>query len=121
MINTDPNYQFAYSAIDLSPLKAERGLIYFMRGVAAWLLAPIELLQYAQRARRVEPTTALSWIVSAAMYFCGLTVLKGTNMPVLVFSACIAIALAVVNGLLQRLRTVEVERSVMMEYLERVA
>jgi hypothetical protein len=121
MINLENDYQFAYSAHDFSPLRAERGLIHFMRGVAASLLAPIELLQYVQKARRVERTTGLSWIVSAAMFLCVSTILKSTTAPAAVFSACLTIALAVVNGLLQRLRSVEVERSMILEYLERVA
>jgi len=115
------HYQFAYSVYDLSPLNAERALVYLMRGVAACLLAPIELLQYMQRARRVERSTALSWIVSLAMYFCALPIMRGILTAATVFSACMVIALALANGLLQRLRSIEVERSVMMEYLERVA
>jgi len=120
MINLE-NYQFAYSAHDLSPLRAERGLVYFVRGIAASLLAPIELLQYVQRARPVERTTGLSWIVSAAMYLCLVPVLRGTTSPAAMSLVCVAIAFAAANGVLQRLRTAEVERTVIMEYLERVA
>lgn len=45
-----------------------RGLLYLLRGAAATLLMPIEILEHLRRGRSVGWRTRLSWALSATVY-----------------------------------------------------
>lgn len=46
----------------------DRGVLYFLRGLAAALLMPIEMLDCLRRGHRVSRHTWLSWLFSVALY-----------------------------------------------------
>lgn len=114
---------------DLLPQFLAKGLLYAVRGVAAALLAPLEVLKNLQSWKPVERKIALSWIYSAAMYLCGVEIWILSSRPAVdghsrageVFVLSIAIlAIAVLNGRVQRLRA-EAKRLFMMDFKRRVA
>ena len=114
---------------DFLPRYIGQGFFCAMRGLAGALLAPIEVLKHVQRARRVERKTRLSWLLAAAMYVCASQIWslsKGTVLTDLrwmegILIVVIAVALAVVNGVVQRARIEDAQITSMFHHLERVA
>ena len=46
---------------------AERGALYFLRGVAAAMLLPLEILQHLSKGNKVDRKTRFSWILLLAV------------------------------------------------------
>lgn len=89
---------------------AERGALYFLQGIAAMLLLPLEILQYLRWGKQVDRTTRFSWILSLVVLLAvGGTLLFSLNSQAQgvdhggILSACCAVAVvaAIGNGRLQ--------------------
>jgi len=77
----------------------KRVLLYLLRGIAAALLMPIEMLDDLRRGHRVHRRRWLSWALSAAMYVCvveiwRLSLIDGQDRTGTVVCCCLGILLA---------------------------
>lgn len=89
---------------------AERGALYFLRGIAAALLLPLEMLQYVRWGNQVDRKTKFSWMLSLLMLLAlGGMWLFSTSSPaqgvdcgsILLACCAVVVAVAIGNGRLQ--------------------
>lgn len=129
MNRLDPEYPFADCVDeDLTPTFLARGLVHLLRGAAATLLAPFEILEHLKEAQRMEHKTGISWMLSATIYLCvaklwtlSPSALNGGSQTLQILLVGVALALTIVNGLVQRKRTTEAQLTAMFDHLGRVA